>query len=413
MKLNLSINSEEYKNRVQLLKRKLDRSRESGILEEGFQEELRDLVKMEERLLEEMVPYYRAYGNNTKKTSMEINSIKELGAFSFNSILQNIFRISEGLFIVSGLDGRVQFFHINSLDGEGQVEWSPHIEEINERISFIHKLNNREILLLGVKAGGYLISIEDPDKLPNVKEDIQVRRIKTNHGLDRFRGYGRVIEIGENLFLTDDGRDRLNLFELIRDKDEDHLIFHKDSYCLISNFTVMQQIRDNYFLAGSKDGNSYLVEYENKEFKILEKMNIFKDRIRKINYLEGEKASRESLMVVGDRGKLSYLSLNKDMSLEARELGLEKDELQGNLFDISSQGSTALVLSENGIIYLFEENFGHWTLNKDASIKDMFFIHVSQLSKGKYLLMDIKGKLYSLSINGIYTPEDLWKMPIY
>ena len=57
----------------------------NGILDDGFEEQLDKLSQIEENLLTDLIPYYRVYVNNIKRTSMEINPIKQLGTFSFDS----------------------------------------------------------------------------------------------------------------------------------------------------------------------------------------------------------------------------------------------------------------------------------------------------------------------------------------
>ena len=90
-----------------------------------------------------------------------------------------------------------------------------------------------------------------------------------------------------------------------------------------------------------------------------------------------------------------------------------EDTLKGNLFDVQSKKGTAVVLSEDGIIYLLEENFGNWYLNDEVDIKDIFFTNVLKLGISKYLLMDVEGKLNLLDIDRIDTPKYLWDLSLY
>ena len=92
---------------------------------------------------------------------------------------------------------------------------------------------------------------------------------------------------------------------------------------------------------------------------------------------------------------------------------MELNDLKGNLFEVQSKSGTAVVLSEDGLIYLLEENFENWYLNEDTVIKDVFFTNVLKLDVSKYLLMDIDGKLNLLYIERIDTPKDLWNLPLY
>lgn len=411
MKINLSVEVKEFKSQVKDLREKLNECQRDGILDDSFKEQLNKLLKIEEELLTDLIPYYRVYVNNIKKTSIQINPIKQLGAFSFDSFLQTTLRINKNLFITSSVDRKVQFFYIDIADdfsdhNQIEGEWSPPIKEIKETISFIYKLNDKEILLLGVRGGCYLISSDNFDKLPNVNEEIKVKRIQINYD---FNGFGRCLAISDGLFVVENGDEKLNLFEIIKENDKYGLAFHKDIYCTIPNWTVLEKINEDYFVVGTKSGKLYFIKYENKQFTITEKIDFLNDEIRQIRCLEDENGNKKSLIMIGNKGQIKIFSLYED----TKNINIELNDLKGNLFDVQSQKGTAIVLSEDGIIYLLEENFGNWYLNKDAAIKDIFFTNVFKLDVSKYLLMDIEGKLNLLYIDRIDTPKDLWNLPLY
>ncbi len=411
MKMNLSVEVKDFKSQVKELREKLNECQRNGILDDGFKEQLNKLLKIEEELLTDLIPYYRVYANDIKKTSMRINPIKQLGAFSFDSFLQTELRINKNLFITSSIDRKVQFFYIDVVDdfsdhNQIEGEWSPPIKEIKETISFMCKLNDKEILLLGVRGGCYLISSDNFDKLPNVNGEVKVQRVQIDHD---FNGFGRCLSIRDGLFVVENGDEKLNLFEIIKEKDEYGLLFHKDIYCTIPNWTVLEKINDDYFVVGTKTGELYFIKYENKQFTITEKINFLNDEIRQIRWLEDENSNKNSLIVVGNRGNLKIFPLYED----SKNIKIELNDLKGNLFDVQSKSGTAIILSEDGIIYLLEENFGNWYLNEDATIKDIFFTNVLKLDVSKYLLMDIEGKLNLLHIDRIDTPKDLWNLPLY
>ncbi|WP_353097690.1 hypothetical protein [Tissierella praeacuta] len=410
MKINLSVDGEYFKSQVKELRKKLNECQESGILDDDFEEELDSLLQMEEKILTDLIPYYRVYGKNIKKTSMKINPIQQLGAFNFDSFLQSTLRINKNLFIASSIESKVQFFYINVSEdffdyNQLEVEWSPPIKKIKETISFIYKLNDKEILLLGVMGGCYIISNDDFNQLPN-NEEVKVEKIQIDYN---FNGFGRCLGIRDNLFVMENGENILTLFEIVKEKDEYHLIFHKDIYLNISDWTVLEKIDDNYFAVGTKKGELYFIKYEDRQFTIIEEFDFLNDEIRQIKFLENEKGNKDSLMVVGDKGQLKIFSLHEG----PKTIKVELNGLEGNLFDIQSKKGTAIVLSEDGIIYLFEENFGNWYLSEDATIKDIFFTNVFKLSISKYMLMDIEGKLNLLDIDRIDTPKDLWYLPLY
>lgn len=407
MKTNLSVDVEYFKNQVEILRKKLNKCQTDGILDEGFEEQLEKLFQIEEELLTQLIPYYRVYVDNIKKTSMEVNPTKQLGAFGFDSFLESISRINENLFITASVDRSVQFFYIDICDDvQIEVEWSAPIKEIKERISFIYKLNDKEILLFGAIGGCYLISSDNLKKIPDVNGQIEVKKI----GMDSdFDGFGRCLAINDDLFVVENGEEKLSLFEIIKEKDEYQLIFHEDIYCSVSNWATMEKISDDYFVVGTKTGRLYFIKYRNKQFIITEEMDFLNDEIRKISFLENEDGKKDSLIVVGNKGQLKIFSLYEDEKI----IKMEIDDLKGNLFDVQSKKGTAIVLSEDGMVYLFEENFGNWDLNEESTIKDVFFTNVLKLDISKYLLMDIAGKLKLLDINRINTPKDLWNLSLY
>ena len=409
--MNLSVDGKDFKSQVKDLREKLNECQTNGILDDGFKEQLDKLSQIEEELLAELIPYYRVYANNIKKTSMQVNPIKKLGAFSFDSFSQTILRINRNLFIISSIDRKVQFFYIDNVDdfyGHNQIEgeWSPPIKEIKETISFIYKLNDKEILLLGVRGGCYLLSSDNFDQLPNVNGQIKVKRIQTDYG---FNGFGRCLAIRDSLFVVENGDEKLNLFEIIKENDEYCLVFYKDIYCTIPNWTALGKIKDDYFVVGTRMGKLYFIKYENRQLTITEKIDFLDDEIRQIRCLEDENGNKKSIIVAGNKGQLKIFSLYED----SKTIKIELNDLKGNLFDVQSKKGTAIVLSEDGIIYLLEENFENWYLNEEATIKDIFFTNVFKLNISKYLLMDIEGKLNLLHIDRIDTPKDLWNLPLY
>ncbi|MBU5314380.1 hypothetical protein KQI38_20350 [Tissierella carlieri] len=409
MKMNLD--GEYFKSQVKSLRKKLDECQENRILDDDFEEQLDKLSQIEEKLLTDLIPYYRVYANNIKKASMEINPIKQLGTFSFDSFLQSTLRINKNLFITSSINSKVQFFYIDIPNdffdyNQLEVEWSPPIKEIKETISFIYELNDREILLLGVTGGCYLLSSDNFGKIPDVNEQIRVKRIRNDYD---FNGFGRCLAIIDGLFVVENGEDTLTLFKIMKENDEYYLVFHKDIYCTIPDWTVLEKINDDYFVVGTKRGELYFIKYENRQCTITEKKDFLNDEIRQIRCLEDENGNKNSLIVAGNKGQLKIFSLYED----SKAIKIELNDLKGNLFDLQSKKGTAIVLSEDGIIYLLEENFGNWYINEDATIKDAFFTNVFKLDISIYLLMDIEGKLNLLNIDRIDTPKDLWNLPLY
>jgi len=411
MKIDLPVNQEEFKSRVTTLREKLNKSQIDGNLPDGFEEELEKLLQAEGELLTGLIPYYRVYAKNIKKTAMRISPIKQLGAFCFDSFLHTMLRINNNLFIASSIDRKVQFFSIDlpeDFSDQKQIEgeWSPPVKEIKETISFLYQLSDKEILLLGVRGGCYLLSSDHFDHLPDVDEQINVKRIPTDHDFD---GFGRCIAIREGLFVVENGEEALGLLELVKEKEGYQLVFHKEIECTIPEWTTMGKIEDNYFAVGTKTGRLYFIKYENDQLMITEEMDLLEDEIRQIQCLEEENGRAKSLIVTGNQGQLTILSING----ASKAIKNEWKDWQGNLFEVRSEKGTAVILSEDRILYLLEENFGEWYQKKEAAVKDSDFTNMIALENSKYLLMDIEGKLNMLYIDRINTPNDLWNLPLY
>ena len=156
-------------------------------------------------------------------------------------------------------------------------------------------------------------------------------------------------------------------------------------------------------------GELYFIKYENRQLTITDKVNFLNDEIRQIRCLEHENGNENSFIVTGNKGHLKIFSLYENVIT----IKIELNDLIGNLFSVQSKKGTAIVLSEDGIIYLLEENFGNWYLNDEAAIKEVFLTNVLKLEISKYLLMDVEGKLNLLDIDRIDTPKDLWDLPRY
>lgn len=408
--MNLSLDVRKFKSQVKDLRTKLNESKINGILDEDYEENLQILIKLEQELLTELIPYYRI-NTNTKKTSMNIKSIKKLGAFDFDSFLVTSFKINDNLFITSSIDRKVQFFYIKGdiespSNYEIEGEWSSPIKEVKEVISFIYKLNDKEILLFGVLGGCYHISSDYFHQMPDVNIQLTVKKIKMKCN---FHGFGRVLELSNKLFLFENENGELGLFEVIKEKDEYTIIFKDNIYFSITNWTSLEKIGKNYFTVGTKSGELYFVKFINNQFTIIDKTHILKDEIRDIKCLEDANGTVNSLIVAGNSGNLKIISLDKN---EAHS-NIEFNNLKGNLFEIKSRKGTAVVLSEDGIVYLFEENFGNWYLNEEATMSNVFYSNILMFHISKYLIMDIEGNLNILDIDRINTAKDLWELPLY
>lgn len=390
---------DEFKEKVKDLRLRLDTIKTTGILDKDFERDIKNLKIEEEEILKELIPYFRTYSKKHKSTS-ELLETKEIGSFRFNSFLSSYLKLNENLFIVSDTNKNTMFFYID--EKSLKVEWSENIKEIKENISYIYKIDSENLLLFGIKSGVYLLNFKNKNKILNINRDVKVQKLKTNF---RETSFGRTLRISENIFLTENGEDKINLYKFNYNKKESYLEYFEDVFIEIKNWTNFQKIKDNYFVVSDKLGKLCFIEFKNNKFNIIKeiKTNIL---IRNISLIERENSVKD-LLVLGEDGKLLVLNLG------TFEKNLEINNLSGNLFTSSSNLGTVVVLSEDGIIYIIEENFSNWELSKNCTIKNTFATDVISLKESKYILMNLEGKFDLLNVSRINNTEDLWNLPLY
>lgn len=390
---------DEFKEKVKDLRLRLNTIKTTGILDKDFERDIKNLKIEEEKILKELIPYFRTYSKKHKSTS-ELLETKEIGSFRFNSFLSSYLKLNENLFIVSDTNKNTMFFYID--EKSLKAEWSENIKEIKENISYIYKIDSENLLLFGIKSGVYLLNFKNKNKILNINRDVKVQKLKTNF---RETSFGRTLRISENIFLTENGEDKINLYKFNYNKKESYLEYFEDVFIEIKNWTNFQKIKDNYFVVSDKLGKLYFIEFKNNKFNIIKeiKTNIL---IRNISLIERENSVKD-LLVLGETGKLLVLNL------DTFEKNLEINNLIGNLFTSSSNLGTVVVLSEDGIIYIIEENFSNWELSKNCTIKNTFATDVISLKESKYILMNLEGKFDLLNISRINNTEDLWNLPLY
>lgn len=411
MKVNLSVDGKEFKNQVQALRDKLNECQSNGRLGEEFQQQLEELAKAEEQLLTELIPYYRVYAKNIQQTTLAIHPISQRGSFGFEGFLKSFAQIQENLFLFSSIDRQVQFALLDSINGfsdpkQIKMEWSLPRKEINETIPFLNKLQDGTLVLLGIRGGCYLLSGQSSPAIADLSEAITVQKIPTD---PNFQGLELCCAISDGIFVMQSAEDTLNVLELKKENEEYRLVLHTGGSCTISGVSCFETIEDNYLAVGTNQGQLHFVKYENGQFRTEETLDVLSNRIRQIKLLQDETGNRNTLIAIGDQGGLAAISFHQGKKM----IEMHREDLKGNLFDIQSQQGTAILLSEDGILYLLEENFGNWALNEDATVNDRFFTNVLPFGKSNYLLMDLDGTLNFLHINRIDTPKDLWDLPLY
>ncbi|RVU54019.1 hypothetical protein [Anaerosphaera multitolerans] len=375
-----------FKEQVEVLRRKLNKSKENGILEENFKSELKELSDLEDKILTALVPYYRGKDNFT--TFINIEDTLEIKNIKNNSSIRKTYFIDEKLYLVNTLEGGIYFLNINRLKDETiEINWSSPLEKIKEKVVWAKKIEKDKMVLFTAKNKIYLFK---SNKFKNTLEFAENLKLGAVYNFN----ISKCIALNENFYVVEDGYGKLNLLEF---KDEEVLkVFETDAF----NCTAMAYVDENTFALGTDEGKLFLIEVSNGEFKIIRKEEIFSGKVRNLTLLEDEKGFKDKLMILGDEGKLKIVSL--------KESSIKSYSLKGNLFYGVSKEGTAIVLSEDGIMYLFEENFGQWSLNEKNIYEDLFFTDLLQFENSKYLAVDLDNNFKLIDVKRIRTAEDLW-----
>jgi len=376
--MNISIDIDEFKKGVKTLRNRLDRCRESGVLDKGLKEEIDKFTEIEEKLLKDLIPYYRTLEDIGQKTSIEICKVEEIGDIRLEGFLKSKLKLDESLYIISSTKKEVRFLYINNMGDKKksklEIEWSKSIKGIDENISSMYRLEN-DIILCGIRGNYYRVSLDSYYNSLEKGLDIKAQRIEIREETKKGKGY-----------------------------------LDKESLCLnsdITNYSYIERVKKDYFIVGTIDGYIYITKRDKNQLEVLDRIKVFNGEVKNIKLLDNEFKNIDDILIIGNNGNAKILSIN-DKDIKKNIKGLS-----GDLFDAESSKGTAIILSESGFLYLLEENFGIWQLSKDSIIDDYFFINIFKLDTLKYLALDLDGDVYSIYINRIITPDDLWSTALY
>lgn len=120
MIIDLPFEKKQFNSQVKDLRKELEQCKKSGILNNGFEKQLDKLLKIEQEILIELIPYFRVYSKAKLKTELMIKPLQQRGAYCCNNFLENIVRISKNLFITNSTNNRTQFFYLDTGDDYSQ-----------------------------------------------------------------------------------------------------------------------------------------------------------------------------------------------------------------------------------------------------------------------------------------------------
>ncbi len=392
MKINLNFDDKNLKNRVLNLRQELDKTLKSGILDEDFEDRLKLLESEENLLLEKLVPYFREYGN--KKIKINMIDIEERGIYNLENFLYSYAKINENLYILNSIDMETRFFYIFE-KSEFEIEYSDKIKKLkNHRFTKIIKYKEDELLLFSVKGNVFSLKLNIDNKLPNTFTDIEIKELDVNF---KNINFGNILYLGDDNFIAESNS------SICLGKYSDSSFNLEKRYLKINDLKDLVKIDKNIFIAAKLDGELIKIKVEKNKLVVLNRIQT-NHILRKIKLLENEDENFEKLAILGNNG--IFIILDKD-TLKV----ISREKLDGNLFDISTNSGTAIILSEDGNLYVFEENFNKWNLK--ITLEDVFYTNIINFNEKNYLILNLDGKFERLNIDRVLSKDDLKNIALY
>lgn len=394
--MKFSINKNKYNENLTDLREDLNYTLQEGYIDEEFKGKLSKLEKDENKILKELLPYYRLYAPEVYETKINEIPVKIEGSYKLNTYLNNYLCIEKNIFILASVDQKVYF--MRTLEEEKQkIELSQPIKNFNKLIVYIYSLSKEKILLFTVTGDIFvLISRDFSDVFENIN-NLKIIELKAN-----FKGFENIINIGENKFLCQTGR---NEFLVLEFNIED--LSYKIKTNIVLKGTALEinslvKISNSYFALGSHSGDLILASYKDDKINVDRKIKILNEPIKYLTILENDNFEKNICAALGDNNSFLLYDLERN-----KIVNLKKQDFTGNLFDIKSKKGSAFILSDDFHIYLLEENMGIWSFNSKLTLSDRFIANIISIDSSNYLIIDIYGNFYILKLDRLDSIEKL------
>lgn len=394
--MKFSENTKEFKKNLIKLRDELNITLKNGKLEENFEDKLLDLEKRENLILKELLPYYRLYAPDLYETKINFNQIEIEGSYKSETYLKTYLKIKEDVFLFADSNQKLYFARI--LDKVNpKIELSSPIKDFYNLIIYMYKIDENKSLLFTVNGGIFILSCKNfEDTFENIKT-VKIIKLELN-----FKGFENIINLKDNIFLCQVGKNELLILEF----NEEYSNFKVKGAHKISikedEITSLVKISSYDFAMGTRKGYFIEAKYLNEKIEIIRKIKIYDASINKIEILENEKSEKNYLAILEKKGNLALYNFVKKKIIK-----IEKEKFKGNLFNIISKNGTGIILTEDGFVYLLEENFCQWKLNEKVGLSERFFINLIPLDKENFLTEDIYGNFYKLNIDRLDSVEKL------
>ncbi|WP_044566839.1 hypothetical protein [Anaerococcus provencensis] len=394
--MKLSININEYKKNLTKLRMDLDQTLAEGHLDVDFKEKLDELEDIENKMLKELLPYYRIYAPELYRTKVNELEVKIDGNNKLQSYLKSYIHVEENIFILASADQKVYFMRSYGKDNQ-HIEVSQAIKNFNKLVIYMHRLSKEKILLFTVTGDIYVFMSNNFTDIFENPKNLRIIKLKNN-----FEGFENIINIGESTFLCQIGRNEFIVLEIdvisLKIKIKNHINLSD----LDEEINSLVKISNFHFALGSHRGDLILVSFKEDEIKVYKKIKIFDNPIINLAILESE--SYEKTLCISQANSDNIFLYNLK-SKKLTNVGL--DESNSTILSIESKKSSAFILREDFNLYLLEENMEKWNINSKLSIADRPFVNIIGLDNSTYLTIDIYGNFSILKLDRLDSIEKL------
>lgn len=394
--MKFSININEYKKNLTKLRAQLDQTLAEGHLDGDFKEKLDELEELENKMLKELLPYYRIYASELYQTKVRGLEVKIDGNNKLQSYLKSYLHIEENIFILASADQKVYLMRSNGKDHQ-HIELSQAIKNFNKLIIYMHRLSKEKILLFTVTGDIYVFMSNNFTDIFENPKNLKIIKLKNN-----FEGFENVINIEESTFLCQIGTNEFIVLEVDEKSLNIKIKNHINLSDLDEEINSLVQISNFHFALGSHSGDLILASFKDDEIKVDKKIKILDNPITNLAILESE--SYEKTLCISQANSDNIFLYNLK-SKKLTNVGL--DESNSTILSIESKKSSAFILREDFDLYLLEENMGKWNINSKRSIADRPFVNIIGLDNSTYLTIDIYGNFNILKLDRLDSIEKL------
>lgn len=393
--MKFSININEYKKNLTKLRAQLDQTLAEGHLDGDFKEKLDELEELENKMLKELLPYYRMYASELYQTKVSGLEVKIDGDNKLQSYLKSYLHVEENIFILASADQRVYFMRSNG-ENKQHVELSQAIKNFNKLVIYMYKLCKEKILLFTVSGDIYVFMSNNFTDIFENPKNLKIIKLKNN-----FEGFENVINIGESTFLCQIGRNEFIVIEIYDKSLNIKIKKHINLSDLDEEINSLVKISNFHFALGSHSGDLILASFKD-EIKVDKKIKIFDNPIINLAILESESYEKNLCISQANSEKIFLYDIESN-----KLTNIDIDNSKSTILSIESKKSSTFILSEDFNLYLLEENMGKWTLNLKRSVADRSFVNIIGLDNSTYLTIDIYGNFNIFKLDRLDSIEKL------